>query len=206
MPATMPPAAPPSPMGDPSRLTVTQGLWFAAGTALLFALSFWFNRSVIQAHEMFSGVAIFFLPAGVKLMALLIGRQWGALGLLVGNFLISLLVWENVPLAQMVLMAVVWVAVPWAVVETLLRLLRLPPDLGGLRFTQFIAIDATVAVVHGFAFNALLLQMALRTDTDFLSAVWAMALGDFLGSGAFALMVLGVVHLLRRVLDAQRQP
>jgi len=193
-------------MGDPARLTVVQGLWFAAGVAVLYVLTVWFNRSVIQAQDLFTGVSLFFLPAGVKLMALLIGRHWGALGLLLSNFAMSLLEWQGVPWSWLLFMSLVWVGVTWAVVETMLRLLRLPADLGGLRFTHFVAIDAVASILHAFVFNGLLLQLALRAETDFLSAVWGMALGDFLGSGAFALMLVGAVHLLRRVLGAQRQP
>jgi hypothetical protein len=195
----MPPPSDLSPTGDPARLSLKQGLWFAVGTGLLYVLAVWFNRSVLQAQDLFTGVALFFLPAGVKLMALLIGRQWGALGLLVSNFVMSLFEWQGVPVPMLLLMSAVWVGVTWAVVETLLRTMRLPADLSGLRFSHFIVIDAAAAILHAFAFNGLLLQSGLRAYADYLNAVWGMALGDFLGSGAFALMVLGVGVMLRRL-------
>lgn len=188
----------PSPLGDPARLTLWQGLGLALGTGLLYVLTVWFNRHVIQAQDLFVGVSIFFLPAGVKLMGLLVGRHWGALGLLGSNFLMSAFEWNGIGWPILLLMSVLWVGLTWAVVETMLRLLQLPADLSGMRFTHFIAIDATAAVLHALGFNALQLQIGVREDSQYWSAVTGMALGDFLGSGAFALMLLGAVALLRR--------
>lgn len=188
----------PSPLGDPARLPSRQGLALALSIGLLYVVTVWFNRHILQAQDLFVGVSIFFLPAGVKLVGLLVARHWGALGLLISNFSMSMLEWDGVPWPLLLLMSAVWVGVTWAAVETLLRLMRLPADLSGMRFTQFIAIDATAAVLHALVYNALLLQSGLRTDTDYLSAATGMALGDFLGSGAFALMLLGLVAMLRR--------
>ncbi len=195
----MPAQPDPSALGISVRLTLAQGLFVALYTGLLYVLTVWFNRHVIQAQDLFVGVSIFYLPAGVKLMSLLVGRHWSALGLLVGNFCLSLLEWDGVAWPLLLLMAMFWVGIAWAVVETLLRLLRLPPDLSGMRFTHFLLIDASAAVLHAVGYNALLLQIGLRQEADYISAVTGMALGDFLGSGAFALMLLGTLSLVRRL-------
>lgn len=194
----MPAPSNPSPLGVPARLSVLQGLGLAVFTGLLYVSAVWFNRHVIQAQDLFVGVSIFYLPAGVKLMALMVGRHWGALGLLTSNFLMSLLEWNGVGWPVLLLMAMFWVGVSWAVVETLLRLLRLPPELSGMRFGHFVLIDASAAVLHAAAYNALLVQIGLRQQADYVASATGMALGDFLGSGAFALMLLGAVALVRR--------
>ena len=193
----MPSTYQPSPLGDPARLSLMQGLVLALGIGLLYMATTWFNRHVIQAQDIFTGVSIFFLPAGVKLMALLVARHWGALGLLGSNFFMSLLEWQAVPWPTLLLMAVAWVGIAWAVVEVMLRLMRLPADLSGMRFTHFMAIDAGTAIIHALMYNALLLLTGLRAHADYLSAVTGMALGDFLGSGAFALLLIALMGSFR---------
>jgi hypothetical protein len=171
-------------------MTPTEGLLFALGSAMAYVVMLWLNTHVIHAQEAFTGATVFFLPAGVKLLALMIGRQWGALGLLCANFAMSFQDWPGTSPYVLLTMALLWVGLPLLMVLLLGRLLRLRSDLRGITFSQFVLIDATTAGSNSLAYNGYLVWLGLRDPGDYWGAVSAMALGDFMGSGAMVLLVL----------------
>lgn len=177
------------------EMSVREGLWFALGTGCAYVLFLQLNIHVIQAQDAFPGVSVFFLPAGVKLLAILIGRHWGALGLVVANFLMSMLEWPYTPKATLLLMACVWAGTTLLVVIWLAGRMRLRQDLRGMTFVQFIVMDAVAACSHALVYNGLLVGLGNRHPEEWLPSATAMAMGDFLGSGAMMLMLLLTVRM-----------
>lgn len=170
-------------------LTIKEGILFALGSGLLYLALVWINNQVLAPTTVFAGVTLFYLPAGAKLAATLVGRHWGTLGLWCANFLISLPDWQETPVPVLALQSFVWSATPLLVVLLLLRTMDIGADLRGLSFRQFVLIDACVSLSHGFLFNAFLVAVGTRALNDLVSSATAMALGDFLGSGAFVLAI-----------------
>jgi hypothetical protein len=174
-------------------MSLAEGLLFAFGSGLAYIAMLWINNHVVNAQDAFTGVSVFFLPAGVKLLALLIGRHWGALGLLCANFLMSFQDWPGVSPWVLFTMAALWSGLPWMIVLLLSRLFQLRTDLRGITFVQFVLIDAATAVGNAVAYNGYLLLLGNRDGADYWAAVSTMALGDFMGSGAMILLVLLVL-------------
>lgn len=164
-----------------------------------YMATFYLNDYVVQAQEVFSGVALFYLPAGIKLIAIMVVRYWGALGLWVANFLHSLTGWEELTFIDVFWMSMVWVGTTLVVVMAWSRATGLRSDLKNLTFKSFVWLNLLAAVVHGLLFNAYLFAINVRIDTEWLSAARAMALGDFLGSGALMLLALGLFKAVRLV-------
>jgi len=182
-------------------MTPSEGLLFALGSGLAYVAMLWVNSHILQAQDAFVGVTVFFLPAGVKLLALMIGRHWGALGLLCANFLMSFQDWPGVSPWVLLSMAALWAGLPLLIVLMLARLFKLRTDLRGITFTQFVLIDASTAIGNALAYNGYLLWLGQRDSADYWASVSAMSLGDFMGSGALillALLVLGAVDALRK--------
>lgn len=182
-----------------------EGLWLALIAALAYAFTFSINVYVVRAQEAFVGVALFFLPAGVKLVAIMLARYWGALGLLCVNFVHTLSFWSGLDLWQMMGVSVVWVGSTLLVVVLMSRLFNLRPDLKGLRFSQFVWLSLVAALFHGLVFNGYMVAIGVRRSSDWLSSAQAMALGDFLGSGAVMLMLWGVFKIFQRARRASQQ-
>ena len=189
------PPLPRHPLREP---TWQEGLWLAALSALAYTLTYSANVYVIRAQEAFVGVALFFLPAGVKLVAIMLARYWGALGLFCVNFIHTISFWNGLSTLEMLGVSIVWVGSTLLVVVALSRIMGLQPDLKGMRFSQFVWLSFTAAVVHGLAFNAYMVWIGVRNSAEWFSAAKAMALGDFLGSGAVMLILLACFKLLRR--------
>ena len=178
-----------------------EGLVLAIVFGLAYLASFYLNAHVVKAQSVFSGVALFYLPAGVKLLAIMVGRYWGALGLWVANFLHTATGWDNLVLSQVFLMSVLWVGTTLLVVLTWAHFTGLRTDLRNLTFRGFVWLNLLAAVIHGLVFNGYLIILAERGIDEWLSSAKAMALGDFLGSGALMLSILLVfktVKWLRR--------
>jgi len=178
-----------------------EGLVLAIVFGLAYLGSFYLNAHVVKAQSVFSGVALFYLPAGVKLLAIMVGRYWGALGLWVANFLHTATGWDNLVLSQVFLMSVLWVGTTLLVVLTWAHFTGLRTDLRNLTFRGFVWLNLLAAVIHGLVFNGYLIVLAERGIDEWLSSAKAMALGDFLGSGALMLSILLVfktVKWLRR--------
>jgi len=174
-----------------------EGVLLAVLSALAYTLTYSANVYVIQAQETFVGVALFFLPAGVKLVAIMVARYWGALGLFCVNFIHTQSFWSGLSWPEMLGVSVVWVGSTLAVVIVMSRTMHLSPDLKGLRFSQFVWLSLSAAVVHGLAFNAYMVLVGVRSGSEFMASAKAMALGDFLGSGAVMLLLLGLFKLIR---------
>jgi hypothetical protein len=185
--------------------TVKEGLWLAFFSALAYAVTYSANIYVVRAQEAFVGVAMFFLPAGVKLVAIMLARYWAALGLLCVNFVHTLSFWNGLDWWQMVGVSVVWVGSTLLVVVVMSRLFNLQPDLKGLRFGQFVWLSLVAALFHGLAFNGYMVAIGIRRASEWLGSAKAMALGDFLGSGAVMLMLLVAFKLVQFARRRSRQ-
>lgn len=169
-----------------------EGLLLATACGLAYLFAFYLNAHVVQAQTVFAGVALFYLPAGVKLIAIMVARYWGALGLWVANFLHSASGWEGLAMTDIFWMSVVWVGTTLTVVMMWAQYIGLRSDLKNLTFTSFVWLNLIAALVHGLVFNLYMVLISTRGMDEWLSSAKAMALGDFLGSGALMLMVLGV--------------
>jgi hypothetical protein len=176
---------------------VYEGLMLAVVCGMAYILCFYLNAHVVQAQTVFSGVALFYLPAGVKLIALMVARYWGALGLWAANFLHTATMWEGIDVSDAIGMSIVWLGTTFAVVMAWARFVGLRPDLKNLTFQAFLWLNLLAALVHGMVFNAYMVMIGFRDSHEWLSSAKAMALGDFLGSGALMLMVVGLFKASR---------
>lgn len=176
---------------------IYEGLLLAVICGMAYLLSFYLNAHVVQAQTVFSGVALFYLPAGVKLIALMVARYWGALGLWVANFLHTASGWDGLALSEVFWMSVLWVGTTFTVVMIWAQYVGLRKDLKNLTFTSFVWLNLIAALVHGLVFNLYLVLIETRSMTEWVSSAKAMALGDFLGSGALMLMLLGVFKAMK---------
>jgi hypothetical protein len=174
-----------------------EGLVLAIFFGLAYLASFYLNAHVVRAQTVFSGVALFYLPAGVKLLAIMVGRYWGALGLWVANFLHTATGWDGLAWSEVFWMSVLWVGTTFTVVMMWAQYVGLRTDLKNLTFTSFLWLNLIAALVHGLVFNLYLVLIETRSMTEWVSSAKAMALGDFLGSGALMFMLLGVFKAMK---------
>ncbi len=169
----------------------------------LIALSFTLSRLAYELHELLTpyvaytqGVDLLFLPAGVKLVLIMVAGWRGALGCGLSLLSLSTRFWPGLEPVWLLLYSALSVGMTWLVVGVMLRRLALGPTLEGLSFWELVQIDMLNTLLHGLAVNGYFWALGLRSSETFWSAALAMTLGDFLGAGVIMLLVLLVARLV----------
>lgn len=167
---------------------VAQVAGVAAGWWLLYGL----NEQLFAAAFVNDRISWIFLPAALRLVAVLLFGWRGALGLFLG----ALVTQDSSPAEdpfQGVVLAAISAAAPWAAVQLGLRLLAIPRDLAGLRLNQLALLAAATSATSVVLHHAYL----VRTPTwPFgLHGLGPMFIGDLAG-----MLILGYLGawLLRR--------
>ena len=184
------------PTASASSPITTQDL----GLVLLGFVLYWM---AYQCHELLQpyvryrqGVDLLFLPAGIKLVMVIVTGWRGALGCGLALFSLATRFWPELDPVSLAAYAALSCGMTWAVVSLLLRYKALGHSLEGLSFRDIVQIDALNSLLHGIAVNSLFWSLGLRSGDAVAPTALAMALGDFLGSGAILLLVLLVGRVL----------
>lgn len=169
----------------------------------LIALSFALSRLTFELHELLTpyvaytqGVDLLFLPAGVKLVLIMVAGWRGALGCGLSLLSLSTRFWPGVEPVWLLCYSTLSVGITWLVVSVMLRHMALGPTLEGLSFWELVQIDMLNTLLHGIAVNGYFWSLGLRSSETFWSAALAMTLGDFLGAGVIMLVVLLAARLI----------
>jgi hypothetical protein len=179
------------------------GLAVAALCALAYLLSFELMDWLPAGLQYAPGVALFFLPAGVKLVALLVARAWGLLGIAAAGVWTAADVWQSAGWLALLGNVVVWVGVPYLVIHLMLRWMKIHADLSNLSYLKVMAICLAAILATSVAGTAYAVWAHGQPLADLWARAVAMALGDFLGAGVVFALLIGVLNLLQagRALD-----
>lgn len=178
----------------PPSSTWLQRALITVGSALVYGLAFWLNDVFTDWILYTQGVSLVYLPAGVKLLLLLIAGWPAALGMGLMLWALSLGFWPQVDAAILLGGAVVSVGTTWAVIHLSLRLLGIGSDLMRLGFFRLVLLDACASIVHGWLMNGYYALVGERAPEAIASSAWAMALGDFTGSGLLLMLLLALLR------------
>lgn len=174
----------------------------AALCALFFVLylaSFKFNTWIFTQQVYTQGVAWVFLPAGIKLLAVLVARWWGVMGVaLAGLWVTHTDVWSGADWPAHLGNIVAWLVIPFLVIQVLIRWWRLAPDLSNLTFHRLFVINAVFTAVSAVGTSAYAWWVYERRDADFVATSIAMAFGDFVGTFLVMGLILVAVMALER--------
>ncbi len=184
--------------------TPPSSLWQLVAPHLgLIALSFTLSRLTYELHELVTpyvayiqGVDLLFLPAGIKLVLIMVAGWRGAVGCGLSLLSLSTRFWPDLEPVWLLLYSTLSVGTTWLVVGVMLRQMALGPTLEGLNFWELVQIDMVNTVLHGIAVNGYFWTLGLRSSETFWPAALAMTLGDFLGTGVIMLLVLLVARVL----------
>ena len=187
---------------QPWRDVVT-GLAVAGLCALAYLLSFELMNWLPAWLQYAPGVALFFLPAGVKLVALLVARAWGLLGIVAAGVWTAADVWQSADWTALLGNVVVWVGIPYVVIHLMLRWMKIHPDLSNLTYLRVMGICMAATVASSVAGNVYAVWTHAQPLVDLWARAAAMALGDFLGAGVLFALLIAALNLLQagRALD-----
>lgn len=173
-----------------------QDLGLIALGLTLYWLAYECHELLIPYVAYTQGVELLFLPAGIKLVMIMVAGWRGALGCGLALLSLSSRIWPDLDLPWLAVYSVLSVCMTWLVVGWMLRRKALGAALEGLSFWDIVQIDAVNTVLHGIAINGYFWSLGLRSSETLWSSALAMALGDFLGTGVVMLLVLAAARFL----------
>jgi len=169
----------------------------AAITALIWIGAFYLNEWVFFSTEKTAFVNLIFLPAGVRILAVLILGWPAAVGLFFGSLITAAPIWH---LPAAIIPGVISALGPAAAVFIGTRSMRLRDDLSGINVRQM----ALISIADGL-FNAVPSNLFFWAQHRIVSPwedVLPMFVGDLLGT--FALLYAGA-FMLRLALKLRSQ-
>lgn len=184
-------------MTDNDRHAAFSGPWLALLSFVAYWASFRINALITPWTEYGPGVSLVFIPAGVKLVALLVAGGWGLLGLAGAALWMAAEVWVQSGVGELVGNIAVWLGVPFVVVELMLRLLGIQRDLSNLTFWPLLMIGTAATAASSFASSAYAVGFHGRQEADWMGSALAMLLGDIVGAGLVVIVGMTALQLLR---------
>ena len=165
-------------------------------SGILFSLSFRLNQFFDAQFVYSAGISLLFLPAGVKLLAVLVGRLPAIVGLLIVGIYLGAGIWPDKPMSSIVYFAVVSLMTYPVAALAVMRLFCIHRDLSNLRYHHIVWLSLAASVLNGVVHNLLYLAQDVTASEELWRKSAAMALGDFMG----CFVVVALFHTAMSVL------
>lgn len=148
---------------------------------LMFVGSFHLNQNLDGYMLYAPGVSLIFIPAGVKLLAILVGRLPAIVGLFIASIYSSTGLWAELQTASLYFFAIASVFSYAIAAYCVMKLLGVHRDLYDLRYWHIVVLSLAASVLNGIMHNvAYLMEGVTAVEAQWGNSA-AMALGDFLG-------------------------
>jgi hypothetical protein len=172
-----------------------------AAAFLLFVGSFHLNQHLDSYMLYTQGVSLIFIPAGVKLLAILVGRVPAIVGLFIASIYSSTGLWTDLQTASLYFFAVASVFSYAIAAYCVMKLLGIHRDLYNLRYWHIVFLSLAASVLNGIVHNvAYLIEGVTAIEAQWGNSA-AMALGDFLG----CFVVVSLFHTATLLLSKKLQ-
>lgn len=185
--------------------TLATKLAICCASFLLFVVSFNLNEFFDSFARYAIGINLVFIPAGFKLLCLIVGGEAAAVGLLLSSVYVSMRVWDHTPVMQMVYFAIAAVGSYYVAVLLVKKFLRINDTLSNLRYLHIIILSAAASILNGTLHNVVYVwQDKVKLD-DFFANAAAMVVGDFLGCFIVIMFFNACIDLTFKVMDSKRR-
>ena len=153
-------------------------------------LAFWqVAQPLLHFTQVKSGITLLYIPAGIRLVILLVSGLWGALGIVLAFPFALIQQFPNASLLEIIVYSAIAGIVPYGTVLWTCQTANVSRDLGRLRSIHLPLLAATVSVTGALAYSLALVMFGRFEGGTFLQDFTAMAAGDFLGCFAVVLLV-----------------
>jgi len=168
---------------------------------LMFVGSFQLNQHLDSYMLYAPGVSLIFIPAGFKLLAILVGRLPALVGLFIASIYASTGLWTDMQTATLYFFAAASVFSYAIAAYGVMNLLGIHPDLYNLRYWHIVVLSLAASVLNGIVHNVAYLMEGVSAIEAQWSNSAAMALGDFLG----CFIVVSLFHTATLLLSKKPQ-
>jgi hypothetical protein len=177
-----------------SKMTIfLSGLLLAISFAVAYFSLFWVQVNVLGEFDFLPMVSILFLPAGIKFLAMLVGRHWGLIGIAGGKLLVDRYFGSVSSFTTEFPHLLVWLVIPYICLLTYLKQTNLSQKLDRLTAYHLVVVALLTSFVSSLGTQYYFFGLP-EPSYPLLKAIWSMTIGDFSG----ILVTLGVVIFVRR--------
>jgi len=148
---------------------------------LLFVFSFKLNELFDGFALYMTGINLVFIPAGFKLLCVLVGGEAAAVGLLLSSVYVSAGIWDHTAIIQMIYFAFASVGSYYITVSVLKKTMHIDDMLSNLRYLHIVVLSAAASIINGILHNIVYVWQDKVKLNDFFAHSTAMIVGDFLG-------------------------
>jgi len=161
------------------RFSVGAMISFVLGVAVAWFMLFRFNAWLFSSIQLTGFISWIFLPAAIRMLAVMVGGWAGFLGLFLGAVATNLDQLKYEPF-NIVALAGLSALGPIVAVQLCTRWLHLPSDLSGLQRSQLLVFAIAGAVFITFPHNLYFYFTGLSPDV--WSGIVPMLVGDIVGT------------------------
>jgi hypothetical protein len=174
------------------RLSTVAMILFVLGIALAWFALFQLNNWLFSRIYLTGFISWIFLPAAIRMFAVMVGGWAGTLGLFFGAILTNLSLLKYEPF-NIVMLAGLSALGPLVAFNLCTRWLKLPRDLAGLQHSQLLVFAVAGAIFNSFPHNLYFYFTGLSPDA------WSGVVPMFVGDLAGTLIVLYLASLAVRL-------
>lgn len=153
----------------------------AAVAGVCFALAFRVNQLFDDFFVYAPGMSLLFLPAGVKLLFVLVGRIPAVCGLMAASIYSGYGIWPDKNIGPVIYFAFVSVMTYPVSAYLVMRWIGIQRDLLNLRYWHIVVLSSAASVINGLVHNILYIAEDVTSPDDFWVKAAAMTFGDFMG-------------------------
>ena len=162
---------------------ILEGIALATFCGLTYYAAF-FLQSIISPWVNYTqGIDLFFLPAGIKLVAFMIAGIWGLIGIAVFGLITAFEVWQSDTLTVHLGNILIWAGVPYVTYRFLAKLLDIDLELKKLKYGHVVVVTLVTTLASSVGSSLYQYLINNRSFDMLTSASFAMAIGDFIGTG-----------------------
>jgi hypothetical protein len=172
-------------------------LCLSATAAVTYFCSFVLQVEWLPAFDFLPTASIFFIPAGVKFVSVLLLRWWGLGGILVGRILVQLYLGEEISLFHDSMEMLLWLLVPYLCMVGYMRVKEIQLSLENLTTYHVVVLSLIFSFTSSLGTQLLNSVSGYDTQVGLPKAIWAMTVGDFSGILLILFLVASITKMLR---------
>lgn len=176
--------------------------FMVALSMVVFALSFRVNQLFDDYFVYSAGISLLFIPAGVKLLLLVVGRLPVYIGLLISGTYLGVGIWPDTSFVSVFLFAFVGLTNYAVAAFGMMRLLHVKKDLSNLHYWHIVLLSAVASAFNGIVHNLTYMGVGVTLTEELWRKAFAMTLGDFMG----CFVTVGLFHTVLLLMKSFRTP
>jgi uncharacterized membrane protein len=179
-------------------MTLGSSIILSFSFAVIYFCSYVLQVQILADFDFLPRASIFFLPAGIKLVAILVGKFRGVLGVLIGRLLVEQYLGTPLLNAHLLMELIFWAVVPYALATAYLKKCDLELDLKDLTTYRLLMLSIIVAFSSSLGVQVFRYVTSSMLEFPLQKAIWSMTVGDLSGMFAVLAMVIFVTRYLKK--------